>query len=64
MSPHILISQDLEEMDRSSCPPLYESLVLKNIIGFFQMNAITEEEFHYYCNRLNAAVMHRSRSAA
>lgn len=63
-SPHIAIDEDLDELAQPSCPPLYETLVLRHITNFMQDQQITLEEFHHYCKRLNAAIAHRPRSAA
>lgn len=64
MSPHILIDQDLEELNHPGCPEGYEVLVQRNITAFMQASKITLEEFHHYCKRLNVAIAHRPRSAA
>lgn len=64
MSPHILIDEDLDELNNAGCPDKYEILVLRNITAFYTAKAITEEEFHHYCKRLNAIVANRPRSAA
>jgi len=64
MSVHILIDDDLDELAHPGCPDKYEILVLRNITAFYTAKAITEEEFHHYCKRLNAIVANRPRSAA
>jgi hypothetical protein len=64
MSVHILIDEDLDELNHAACPDKYEILVLRNITAFYTAKAITEEEFHHYCKRLNAIVANRPRSAA
>lgn len=64
MSPHILIDQDLDELNHAGCPAHYEVIVMRNITAFMQASKITLEEFHHYCKRLNVAIAHRSRSAA
>ena len=64
MSPHILIDQDLAELNHASCPEGYEVLVQRNITAFYTAEQITLEEFHHYCKRLNVAIAHRPRSAA
>lgn len=64
MSAHILIDNDLDELSRPGCPPLYETLVLRNITSFYTNGAITLEEFDHYCKRLDVAIAHRPRSAA
>jgi len=64
MSPHILIDEDLDELSHAGCPDKYEILVLRNITAFCTAKAITEEEFHHYCKRLNVATANRPRSAA
>lgn len=64
MSVHILIDEDLDELARPGCPEKYEVLVLRNITAFYTSKAITEEEFHHYCKRLNVATANRPRSAA
>ena len=53
VSAHILIDNDLNELTHPSCPPLYETLVLRNITRFYTDGAITLEEFDHYCERLN-----------
>lgn len=64
MSPHIAIDEDLDELSHPACPDKYEILVLRNITVFYTRSAITEEEFHHYCRRLNVATANRPRSAA
>lgn len=64
MSPHIQIDNDIDELTRDTCPPLYEVLALRNIASFLQANKITIEEFHHYCERLNRAVARRPGRAA
>jgi len=64
MSVHILIDDDLDELAHPACPDKYEILVLRNITAFYTSKAITEEEFHHYCKRLNVATANRPRSAA
>lgn len=63
-SPHILIDEDLDELNHAGCPEHYEALVLRNITHFYTDSAITLEEFDHYCKRLNVAITHRPRSAA
>lgn len=63
-SPHIAIDNDLDELNHASCPPLYETLVLRNITRFYTDSAITLEEFDHYCKRLDIAIANRPRSAA
>ncbi|MCH4880202.1 hypothetical protein EQV97_22865 [Pseudomonas sp. TMW22090] len=62
MSPHILIDQDLDELNHPGCPEGYEVLVMRNITAFLQAQKISIEEFHHYCERLNRAVASRPRS--
>lgn len=64
MSPHIEIDNDLEELAKADCPPLYEVLALRNITSFLQAQKITIEEFNHYCERLNRAVARRPGRAA
>lgn len=64
MNPHILIDSYLDELNSASCPPLYETLVLRNITRFYTDGAISLEEFDHYCKRLNVAIAHKPRSAA
>lgn len=64
MNPHIAIDDDLDELAHPACPDKYEILVLRNITAFYTSKAITEEEFHHYCKRLNVATANRPRSAA
>lgn len=64
MSPHIAIDNDLDELNHPACPPLYETLVLRNITRLYTDGAISLEEFDHYCKRLNVAIAQRPRSAA
>lgn len=64
MSPHILIDEDLDELNHAGCPDKYEILVLRNITRFWLDGALSLEEFDHYCKRLNVAIANRPRSAA
>jgi len=64
MSPHILIDEDLDELNHAGCPDKYEILVMQHIARFFTNGDFTEEEFNHYCKRLNVAIANRPRSAA
>lgn len=64
MSPHILIDQDLDELNHPDCPKGYEALVQRNITAFYTAEKITVEEFHHYCKRLNDVVARRPRRSA
>lgn len=59
MSPHILIDNDIDDVESATCPPLYEALALHNITAFMEASKITHEEFHHYCERLNRAIARR-----
>jgi hypothetical protein len=63
ISPHILIDQDLAALNHAGCPPMYETLVLRNITRFYTDSAISLEEFDHYCKRLDDAIAHKPRSA-
>jgi hypothetical protein len=64
VSVHILIDQDIDELNHAGCPDHYEVIVMRNITAFMATSKITLEEFHHYCKRLNVAIAHRPRSAA
>lgn len=64
VSPHILIDEDLDELNHAGCPDKYETLVLHNITKFYTDGAISLEEFDHYCKRLDVAIANRPRSTA
>lgn len=64
VSAHILIDQDIDELNHAGCPDRYETLVLHNITKFYTDGALTLEEFDHYCKRLDVAIANRPRSAA
>lgn len=64
MSPHILVDKMLEGFDDVFWPDGMEALVQHQITKLYTTEAISIEEFHHYCKRLNDVVARRPRRSA
>ena len=63
MSPHILIDEALEALEHPASEPGAQRVVLNMITNMLTGNAITNEEFANYCQRLLKVTRQRKEAA-
>jgi hypothetical protein len=64
VSPHVLISQQLDQLEHPDHPPYFGALVERQIVNLFTSGKIDAEEFHNYCERFRRLAGRNVRSAA
>ena len=64
MSPHVVISRQLDELEKPDHFPFYEAIVEHQIIGLFMASEINDDEFAYYCERFRRLAGREARIAA
>jgi hypothetical protein len=64
VSPHVLISQQLDQLEHPDHPSEFEAIVELQILNLFTSGQIDAEEFNYYCERFRRLAGRNVRSAA
>lgn len=64
MSPHVIISQQLDELEHPGHPADFEAIVEVQILNLFTGGKISAEEFNYYCERFRRLAGRNVRSSA